>query len=272
MEVTHYKVRSRGTCPQKYEMMILKLPHEDHNGGMSRTHYFYFKHSVHELEQIVTSHQVEFDALLEECFSEYEMLAHEKMIDSIAAVYVQPILSELSFDDFYADEKMENEQRMYFSSARSSICLDHLPYFESNPFQVTYLKNLLLNFSEALIDRGGVHELVFKEQYLSELSKYKDIDSLIPQFKEKIPELKTNRPVDPIDFLILDVYREIDRLKNAGTFFSLNVDDQSEKFKKVFLVMSEEKSDSSGLLKKCGLNAKDFDDTLERLKFWLRKI
>jgi hypothetical protein len=239
---------------------------------MSRSHYFYFSLTVPELEQVVEAYQAEFDALLEECFSENDLLAFEKMIDAIAAVYVQPILSELSFDDFYADPNCEEEQRSFFLSARSSICLEQLPYFESNPFQVTYLTDLLTYFSECLVDRGGVQELVFKKQYVEELSKFKDINLLIPKSKEVRPEVKTNKPIDPIDFLIFDVYKEIDRLKTSGKFDTLNVDEQSEKFKKIFLVMGSEKADASSLLRKTGLNAKDFDDTLERLKFWLRKL
>ena len=239
---------------------------------MSRSHYFYFKLSVKDLESLVSAYQAEFDLLLEDCFTDDELTIYEKMIDAIAAVYVQPILSEMSFDDFYADEKREDMQRTFFEVAKSSICLENLPYFESNPFQVTYLKALLSRFAEVLIDRGGVNELVFKEDYLSELSKYKDIDSLIPEIEMPKPEIKTSRPVDPIDFFIFDVYKEIDRLKSTGKISDIDLEGQSEKFKKILSVMSAEKLDSSALLRKTGLNAKEFDDTLERLKFWLKKI
>lgn len=239
---------------------------------MSRSHYFYFKLSVKDLEAVVSAYQLEFDALLEDCFSDEELAGHEKMIDAIAAVYVQPILSEMSFDDFYAEEKNEAVQRDFFESAKSSICLENLPYFESNPFQVTYLKALLSRFPEVLIDRGGVNEIVFKEQYLSELSKYKDIDSLITEYVAPRQEVKTFKPVDPIDFFIFDVYKEIERLKSEGKTTDLRLDDQSEKLRKIYFVMSAEKLDSSALLRKTGLNAKEFDDTLERLKFFLKKI
>ncbi len=239
---------------------------------MSRSHYFYFKLSVKDLEALVSAYQVEFDALLEDCFSDEELTQHEKMIDAIAAVYVQPILSEMSFDDFYADEKNEEAQRIFFESARSSICLENLPYFESNPFQVTYLQSLLSRFLEVLIDSGGVNELVFRDQYLLELSKYKDIDSLISEYVAPKQEVKTSRPVDPIDFFIFDVYKELDRLKAEGKIADIRLDDQSEKLKKIFFVMSAEKLDSSALLRKTGLGAKEFDDTLERLKFYLKKI
>lgn len=235
---------------------------------MSRSHYFYFKLSVKDLESIVAAYQIEFDTLLEDCFSDDELALYEKQVDAIAAVYVQPILSEMSFDDLYADEKNEQQQRSFFESARSSICLENLPYFESNPFQVTYLKALLSKFPEVLIDRGGVNELVFKDDYLKELSRYKDIDFLIPEYVPPKAEVKTSKPVDPIDFFVRDVYLEIERLRGH----EINLEGQSEKLKKIFLVMSAEKLDSSALLRKTGLNAKEFDDTLERLKFWLKKI
>ncbi len=239
---------------------------------MSRSHYFYFKLSVKDLEALVSAYQSEFDALLEDCFSDEELTLYEKMIDAIAAVYVQPILSEMKFEDFYADEKTEEAQRSFFESAKSSICLEHLPYFESNPFQVTYLRSLLSRFSEILIDRGGVNKLVFKDTYLLELSKHKDIDSLIHEYVAPKQEVKTTRPVDPIDFFIFDVYKEIERLKSEGKTADIRLDDQSEKLKKIFFVMCAEKLDSSALLRKTGLNAKEFDDTLERLKFFLKKI
>ncbi len=235
---------------------------------MSRSHYFYFKLTVKDLESVVAAYQIEFDTLLEDCFSDDELGTYEKLIDAIAAVYVQPILSEMSFDDFYSNEKNEESQRSFFVSARSSICLENLPYFESNPFQVTYLKALLEKFPEVLIDRGGVNELVFKDEYLKEIAKFKDIDSLIPEVKTPKPEVKTSKPIDPIDFFIADVYHEIERLRGR----EINLEGQSEKFKKIFQVMSAEKLDSSALLGKTGLNAKEFDDTLERLKFWLKKI
>lgn len=242
-----------------------------HNVVMSRSHYFYFKLSVKDLENVVSAYQVEFDTLLEDCFSDEELLSFETLIDAIAAVYVQPILSEMSFDDFYADEIREEDQRNFFHSAKSSICLENLPYFESNPFQVTYLKTLLKKFPEVLIDCGGVNTLMFKDQYLLDLSKFKDIDSLVPLSEAPRPEIKTSKPLDPIDFFIFDVYKEIDRLKLSDKWQSLNFDGQSDNLIKIFKVMSAEKLDSSALLRKTGLNAKTFDDTLERLKFWLKK-
>jgi hypothetical protein len=234
---------------------------------MSQSIYLYTTLPVHQLEVIIESHKEDFDNMLNDTFSDEEMLHYEKIIDSIAAVYVQPILSELSFDDFYADSKVENEQRIFFGKCRSSISLENLPFLESNPVQITYLRKLLGLFEEVLIDKGGVHELRFKDDYLNEIQKFKSMDSLIKPVSTPI-EIKTTKPVDPIDFLILDVYKEFERLKNHD----FSIEDLSPKVQKIFHVMKSEKLDSTGLLRKIGLNPKDFDDGLERLKFWLRKF
>ena len=67
---------------------------------MSSSHYFYFTLSVDDLESVVEVHRKDFDTLLDDSFSDEELQSFEKMLDSIAAVWVQPILEDLSFDDF----------------------------------------------------------------------------------------------------------------------------------------------------------------------------
>jgi hypothetical protein len=79
---------------------------------------------------------------------------------------------------------------------------------------------------------------------------------------------KTSTPVDPIDFLIQDVYKEFDRLKNKD----LDQSELSEKVQKIFQIMRNDLLEGEELFRKTGLGAKDFDDGLERLKFWLRKF
>lgn len=241
---------------------------------MSRSHYFYFPLSVTELEQVVLAHQIEFDTMVGDLFSEDEILAYEKLLDSIAAVYVQPILSELSFDDFYPDPSLLAKQREFFQTSRSSLAIENLPYFESNPFQVNYLKQLLSHFSEILIDRGGVQELQFKASYLENLNKFKDIDSLILGPKSKSSESTSTRPVDPIDFLVLDVYKEIERIRQSekSEFMDKTLLDQSLKVQKVYQAMRTGLYDATTVFQKAGLTPKDFDDHLEKLKFLLKKI
>jgi hypothetical protein len=237
---------------------------------MSRSHYFYSKLTVPELERIIEAYQRDFDTMLEDTFSEVELENFESKIDAIAAVYVQPILSELSFDDFYEDPEQAEEQKAFFLAAQSSLCLENLPYFETNPFQVSYLKELLVSLGEVLIDQGGVEPLIFKEAYLLGLSKFKDLDTLISKIYV-LPEVKTTRPVDPIDFLIEDVYQEMARLTGSGKISELNISEVSEKVQSIFQALETERLDASLLLRRTRLNPKDFDDGLERLKFWLRK-
>lgn len=235
---------------------------------MSRALNLYFRLSVKELERVIEDYQVEFDQALEDTFSDDELLKYEPMIDSIAALYVQPISNELSFDDFYADPAQEDKQRLFFESSRSSIVLENLPYFESNPIQVTYLTDLLWSFEEVLIDPGGVSNLMFRKDYLEELKRYKTMDSLLTDKVEKVIETKTSVPVTPIDFLVLDVYKELDRLKG----YAIPESDLGEKPRRIYEAMKNERLDSTSLFRKSGLIPKDFDDGLERLKFFLRKL
>ena len=223
--------------------------------------------NVSTLEKVVESFQEEFNTLLEDCFTDEELQVYEKDIDSIAAIYVQPIFSELSFEDFYAKESEEQKQRFFFETCKSSILLENIPYFESNPFQVTYLLELLKKFDEVLIDRGGINELIFKGAFLESLRPFKTMDQVVPTVIPARPENKTSAPVDPIDFLILDVYREMERTKSL----SLPFEELSPKVQKIYQVMGGSRMDATDLLRASGLNAKDFDDGLERLKFWLKK-
>lgn len=240
---------------------------------MARTLYFYTRLSVNDLGLLMEDHKRHFDEWMGDQFSEEELEGFEKYIDQIAAVYVQPILSELTFEDFYANERQEQEQRAFFESCRSSLCLENLPYLESNPFQVSWLIQILERLDQVLVDAGGVSELMFKADYQAQLAKFRNADGLIPAplTVVKKPEAKSFLPVDPIDFLVLDVYKEISRLKTAQTLPSWQ-NCPTEKAKKLFSVMSVETLDPASLYMKSGLNPKDFDDLLERLKFWLKSL
>lgn len=235
---------------------------------MSKALNLYFRLSVKELERVIEDYQTEFDTVLEDTFSDEELLKYESMIDAIAALYVQPLSDELSFDDFYADPNQEEKQRHFFESCRSSLVLENLPFFESNPFQVTYLTDLLWSFEEVLIDAGGVNNLMFRKDFLEELKRYKTMESLLTDIPERVVETKSFLPVTPIDFLIVDVYKELERLKA----YTYSVDELSEKPRRIHEVMKAERLDNASLFKKTGLIPKDFDDGLERLKFFLRKI
>ncbi len=225
--------------------------------------------SVEDLDKKFKAFQLDFDHLLNDTFTEEELSTYENLIDEIGAVFVQPIFSEMTFDDFYTNDEAAENQRLFFETCRSSICLENLPDFSLNPFQVTYLIELLRDFDEVLIDTGGINELMYKKEYIANLKRYKNIFSLLKDEAPKVVEVKTTQPIDPIDFLIRDVYRELDRL-DSGAMSTL-IADQSEKMQKAYLALAGERLDASSLLKRSGLNAKDFDDTLERLKFWLKR-
>ena len=227
-----------------------------------------------ELQRIVEAHQLDFEELINDTFSESELVNFEKLLDSISAIFVQPIISELTFGDFFVKENEAIKQKSYFDECKSSVCIENISDFHNNPFQVTYLVELLRNFNDALIDTGGVNTLVFKKEYLEDLKRFKNIFSLIPKEQNQSIEVKKSKPVDPIDFLILDVYKELDRLIKIEKNDSVEelLKEQSEKLKKTFFALKDEKLDASSLFKKSGLNAKDFDDNLERLKFFLKKI
>ena len=238
---------------------------------MSNAHYFYFPQTVKELDRMVKDHQSDFEHLLGDTFSEAELITHEPVLDDIGAIFVQPIFSEMTFEDFYADDKQSQRQKSFFEACQSSICVENIPELSSNPFQVTYLIELLRNFDEVLIDTGGMNELKFKNDYLADLKRYKNIFSLLKEEEQPKPkDVKTTRPVDPIDFLINDIYRELDRFDETKVAESL--EGMPEKTIKAYAAIRGERLDASTLLRKSGLNAKDFDDNLERLKFHLKKL
>jgi hypothetical protein len=228
---------------------------------------FYTPLRTLDLQKVIEDFQTEFQQLLEDNFTDDELIKFERQIDSIAAVFVQPIFSELSFDDFNFAPNEERAQRFFFEECHSSVLLENLPYLESNPFQVTWLTELLGKFSEVLIDRGGVCELCFKEEFSCELKKYKKIDHLLNRPEDLKHLVKSVKPTDPVDFLVADVYRELSRLQGHP----LPIDELGEKVIKIYEIMFSYKLDSLSILRKSGLNPKDFDDGLERLKFFLRK-
>lgn len=223
---------------------------------------------ISQLEAIVLAFREEYEILLKDLFTDEELEILENRIDEIAAIYVQPIPREISFDDFYAMDSLEMAQREFFGRCRSSISLENLPFLENNAFQVTYLRELLKKFDDVLIDRGGINELLFKNDFLQSIDKLKGMDELagVPVVAKRSP-VKNLIPVDPIDFLVVDVYRELDRLKGREPDGA----DLSSKVRKIYAVVLKEKTDSTDLFRKSSLNAKDFDDCLEHLKFWLRK-
>lgn len=229
----------------------------------------FLKTDVRTTQGLVETFQEEFETMLKDLYTDDELEMIETKLDAIGAVYVHSISSEISFDDFYFHEDSEKELRGYFNSCRSMITIENLPYLENNVYQVTYLKDLLKKFDDFIVDVGGVSELMTKEDYINYLSQFKDIDGSSKPVSVKPKITKQIIPVDPIDFLILDVNKEFERLKNK----ELPFEELSEKVFSIYAVLRHERiHDNTDLLKRVGLNAKDLDDGLERLKFWLRKF
>lgn len=229
---------------------------------MTKTLLIYSPLSVVDLALKVEAHQEEFDILLGDSFSDEELEAHEATLETIASIEVQPILEELTFDDLVANPEDEERQRAFFKTCRSCICLEHLPYLENNPFQVTYLIDLLWTLDDVLIDQGGMEELVFKKTYLTELKRFKTMEVLLPKEKPVLPQ-----SLGPVDQLFMDVYREVDRLKAA----EISAGERPEKLIELYNLVLRGKTDATTLLRQSGLNPKDFGDRLESLKFFLKK-
>lgn len=238
---------------------------------MSKNLSFYFPLNVSELSALVEAYQKEFDELISDSFSDDELEHVEKKLDALAAVYVSPVAAELTFDDFEADES----QRDFFTQCKSILVLENVPYLETNVFQVSWLQLFLGRFSAFLVDQGGLSDLVPKEKFLASLSSYKNMDGLLKQERPAPPPLKhgVSAPVLPIDFLILDVYQEIERLRSGGRIQeALERVAEMDKPRRIFTIMKEGKLDAHSLLQLSALNPKDFDDNLERLKFTLKKV
>lgn len=236
---------------------------------MSKAIYFYSQLTVPELQTLVEAHLLEFDTFLEDTFTDDELAQFESMLDALAALYVQPILEELNFEDFYPDPSLEEEQKHFFLSCGSSISIENLPDLETNPFQVTYLLMLASCFDEVLVDPGGVEELRFKQSFLDSLNDYKSVHHITaaPSQKKKI-QSAAPAPLEPIDFLVLDIYKELERVTDIDT----TVSGLSEKEKVIFYIMKNERLDTDEILRKSCLIPKDFGDSLERLKFYLKKL
>jgi hypothetical protein len=234
---------------------------------MHKSLIFFFQIPLTDLKTRLEIFSEDFDILLKDTFDDEELEVFAQKVDDLAAVYVQAISGELRFDDFISSSGESIAQEEFFKEVQSSLCFEHLPFLETNPFQVTYLLELLKRFQEVLIDRGGVFPLIFKDDFIKELLGYKTIDKLIPNRPPHLVRAISSFPIDPIDFLVRDVYDAFERIKDhapSDEGLSLNV-------KQIYRLIQLGRLNPSDLFRKSGLNAKEFDDGLEQLKFWLRK-
>jgi len=226
--------------------------------------YFYLPIELKTLDSIFEIHKKEFEEFLDDEYSQEEKDSLEAQLDSLAAVFVQPILDELTFDDFYPEKGLEKRQEDFFSKCRSSILFENLPDFESNFLQVIYLKHFLQRFSEVLIDQGGVNSLQFKDSFLNLLNKYR---GGAPRIFKNMGHLNVNSPMDQ---MLEDIYKEVIRL--GGQDLGCKLELQSDKVRKLYSLVLEERTSANSLLGKSNMNPKDFGDNLEKLKFFLKRI
>lgn len=236
---------------------------------MSQSIYIYLRSPIQKTEKLLQGHIEEFETLLGDSFTDEEMCSYQEMIEQLASVESQEMLQDLVFDDFVSDPSQEEHQRAFFEKCKSSICLENVPYIENNPFQATYLIDLLWTFDEALIDLGGMSELLFKKDWLKDLKKLRSLDSLIKGPTTKLV-VDTSSLENPLDALVSDIYIELNRINREKLLFTDEV--LPEKRQVLLAVMQKEISSTAQLQNKSNLGLKDFGDALEGLKFYLKKI
>lgn len=220
------------------------------------------------------AHQKSFDEELSDLFTDEELGHFERSLEEMASLVPQEIFPELSYDDFEEAPSGNEERRDFFERCQSCLCLENMPFLETNRFQVSYLKELIKRLGPALVDQEQFGTLLWREEFEEELHRHRSIDDLVPPVTEVYRPKESSAPVDPIDFLIRDVYREFERLHSQGKLVQAltGLQEESEKLKKLFFLLREEKLEGSLLYQRSGLNPKDFDDTLEKLKFYLRRF
>lgn len=231
---------------------------------MGREIYLYSAHPPLELEVLVDEYKKAFETELGDLFSDEDLVRFERQLDELATLDVQPRLESLSLDDFAIDESARASLAQFFEECRAVICLENVPFLENNPFQVSYLRGLLRHVGPLLVDLGGLVELMTSEEFLSSIARLRSVDALVPA----VDVVTKPRATEPTlaDLLLVDVYRELDRLEGQVTMAAM-----SERQQRIFVLLRTGRPSAVELLKLSGLNPKDFGDGLESLKFFLKR-
>lgn len=153
-------------------------------------------------------------------------------------------------------------QRVFFLKSRSCLFFENLPLLEANPFQVTYLVDLLWMLDDVLVD--DEIELCFKRAYLEHLKGFSFLTDLLPP----VPAAKAAPQVEVTDPTLKAIYGELARLQNVVS----ESKDWSEKTQLLYELVLKRSWQADELLRTSGMNPKDFGDNLEKLKFALRRI
>lgn len=242
---------------------------------MARSLYIYSPLDPRILGELVAAHVESFEDELDEIFSEAELETLAPKLDELASFVPGPIPGEISFDDFDTDLE-DSTKRELFGRCRSSLTLENLPYLESHPYQVSSLRRLLQRFPEALVDDEGLGTLYEKNEYLSRIAGLKGLSVIeAVSLPRHTPEQgKSFVPVDPIDFLVRDTYQEMERILKGRLLESalIKLKDERQILKDLFFLIRESRPSPEELFRRSGLGAKDFDDDLEKLKLFLRKV
>lgn len=231
---------------------------------MGREIYLYSAHPPLELEVLVDEHKKAFETELGDLFSDEDLVRFERHLDELATLDVQPRLEALSLDDFAIDEAARASLAQFFEECRSVVCLENVPFLENNPFQVSYLRGLFRRVGPLLVDLGGLVELMTSEEFLASIARLRSVDDLVPAI-EVVAKPRAPEPT-LADLLLVDVYRELDRLEGQVPLAAM-----SERQQKIFAHLRAGRPSAVELLKLSGLNPKDFGDGLESLKFFLKR-
>ena len=230
---------------------------------MSRHLVIYTTLSELDLALKLEAHQEEFEVLLGDTFSEQELEAMERQLETLASIEAQPLLAAVSFDDLAPKSGEEARQESFFSRCKSCLCLENLPYLETHPLQVTYLIDLLWMFDEALVEYPGGESVLFKQDFLQELKPLANVESLLR--KTPGPSRLAAPAEGTVDFVLRDIHREVVRLADS-------IVEVPDRFAMLWPQVKDTSLDSHALLQRSGLPPKDFGDRLESLKFFLKKL
>lgn len=240
---------------------------------MSKSLYIHTPYNIPFLEELFQVHQKQFEEWLNDSFTDEELDFFQEKIDTIAHVLIDLKVDSIGFEDYESisgDRELKND---LFNRLNTTISLNDMPFLESNPFQVSYLFLLVNKLENILIDPGSLNDLLSKDEYLKKLDTFKKAEDLLINFSPTVqaPKKTHSRVFDPIDYLITEIYNELKRLEVAGKL-PIIATDLPEKAQKLLAVMQTDYFNASDLLRLTSLHPKDFDDHLEKLKFYLRKV
>lgn len=226
---------------------------------MSKSLHIFLPYTQKELLKIIEDYQSDFDEILKEEFSEDELESLADSLDTLASVDVTSRTQDVTIDDFEIENKDLPLMSDAFGKTKSVLVFDELPFLDTHPLQVTYLKNLLWSFREGIVDRGGVNKLIFLKDYLLILKKYKGMDALNLSVPE-VQKVVIPGPTDPLSV----IYELVLNSKIS------EINHHSEKMKMIFHLIRNQKISKENLFKESRLSLKDFGDEIERLRIYLK--